>query len=92
MTPAPVVGLIGPLGPAQLACVRSWRRRGISTLFVHCGEEPLFDWARSIADHYVYGGKSGDPDSGLIAITAEALATRKAVGIACLSETLATAL
>lgn len=92
MIPAPVVGLIGPLGPAQLACLRSWRRRGISTLFVHCGEEPLFAWARSIADHYVYGGKSGAPDSGLIASTAEALATRKAVGIACLSETLATAL
>jgi hypothetical protein len=35
MTAIPAPAIIGPLGPAQLTCIRSWVRRGHRVLFVH---------------------------------------------------------
>ena len=51
-----VISMIGQLGPAQLACFRSWRRIGLRTQFIHTGSRPLCRFARGIADYYVHLG------------------------------------
>lgn len=40
--------LLGPWGPPQRACLRSWRRLGLDPVFVHVGRRDL--WPRPVAD------------------------------------------
>lgn len=46
------VALFGPLGPVQLACLRSWRRAGVPTCFIHTVDRLHRPGAAKLADHY----------------------------------------
>lgn len=54
------VAIFGPLGPPQLACLRSWRRLGWQTTFVHLDQFPLFSPLQRVADKYYFLGKLQD--------------------------------
>lgn len=46
--------LIGPLGPPQLTCIRSWTGHGLKVVFVHVTEDGFdIPFARHLADVYV---------------------------------------
>lgn len=83
------VALVGPLGPAQLACLHSWRKRGVSRAFIHVDKKPLPRWGRRIADQYIYiAPDQASKPAGLQAI-AKFLKEIQADGITCLSESVA---
>ena len=52
MSDRPYVGIVGPLGPAQLACLRSWRHAGLRTAFFQTGVRPLHGFLIHLADFY----------------------------------------
>lgn len=80
--------LIGPYGPAQIACLRSWRRLGLTPLFIHVGDHPL-----PLGRHVAAACLHLPPD--LIGTMAGAkrltvfLDREKASGLTCLAESLA---
>lgn len=80
--------LIGPYGPAQIACLRSWRRLGLPVLFVHLGDRPL-PLGQRVASRTVTlpSALAGTPAGA--ARLAAALREHGADGITCLSESLA---
>lgn len=49
-----LVGIVGPLGPAQLACLRSWHGSGLGVAFFHLGGRRLSFKTSHIADIYNY--------------------------------------
>lgn len=52
--------LIGPLGPPQLTCIRSWAAHGLKVVFVHIAEDGLdIPFSRRLVDVYVRMG-TGD--------------------------------
>lgn len=57
------VAMLGPLGPAQLACFESWRSLGFTTHFLHTEKKRLPIQLRSIVEHYDHLGpiRSADP-------------------------------
>lgn len=88
MPKRPLVGIVGPLGPAQLACLRSWRRGGNRSVFFHIGMRPVPTAFRRIADHYRFFSSSADLNRTLQEIHSDC--TRlKVDGITALAEQLA---
>lgn len=48
------VAIVGPFGPAQLTCMRSWRRQGIRVVFVHLTNQDLDAWfIYKLVDGYI---------------------------------------
>jgi hypothetical protein len=47
-----LIGVLGPFGPAQLACLRSWRRAGYRTAFFQLGGRRVPSRLRGLADAY----------------------------------------
>ena len=60
-----IVGIVGPLGPAQLVCLRSWRRAGITTAFFHVGDRRLPVSLARIADIYRFLPEGGISETNL---------------------------
>lgn len=84
----PRPALIGPYGPAQIACLRSWRRLGLDPLFLHIGERPLAFASRiAAATMTLPPHRVGTPEgaASVVAFLNEA----QADGISCLAEALA---
>ena len=47
-----LLGVLGPFGPAQLACLRSWRHAGYRTAFFQIGGRRVPSKLRALADEY----------------------------------------
>lgn len=71
MAGRPLIGIVGPLGPAQLACLRSWRRAGLSTAFFHMGKRRLPGALAGLADVYRLLPDGGLNDANLASISQE---------------------
>lgn len=80
-----VISMIGPLGPAQLACFGSWRRLGLRTQFIHTETKPLGRIARGIADHYLHLGPVADEPQSFDAI-GDHLSKTASAHLACLAD------
>lgn len=88
MSDRPYVGIVGPLGPAQLACLRSWRRAGLRTAFFQTGGRPLHGFLSRLADFYRFLPESGASKESIARVGKECTAHRIAA-ITALSEQLA---
>lgn len=86
---APAVAIIGPFGPPQLACLRSWKARGLRVAFVHTDARRLGGYAQRQFDHYLYAGEAGDLDMAALAKVSGYLAGLGVVGLVCIAEALA---
>lgn len=81
-------GIIGPFGPAQLACLRSWRRAGYRTAFFHLGGRRVPSALQALADEYCFYPPGSDIEETLRRVSSEC--TRlKVAGLTALSEALA---
>jgi len=83
-----LIGIVGPLGPAQLACLRSWRCSGYRTIFFHIGSRPIPRPLQGIATHYRYFSDQTNIDSALKEIY-EQCRIMNVAGITVLAEQLA---
>lgn len=46
--------IVGPFGPAQLTCIRSWKAKGMNVVFIHLAEEDIDVWQiHSLVDDYL---------------------------------------
>ena len=53
MNTPPFVAIFGPLGPAQLAVLRSWKRAGVPTCFIHIVSREDRHFVATLATHYL---------------------------------------
>lgn len=67
----PLFGIIGPFGPAQLACLRSWRRAGYRTAFFQLGGRRVPSVLRALADEYCFHPDGSDIEETLRRVSAE---------------------
>lgn len=81
--------IIGPLGPAQLACLRSWKRLGYSAGFIHLTDGRPLPLIRGAVGAYLrLSFKDLRSDEGISEI-ANFLVANKATGLTCLAYELA---
>lgn len=81
--------VVGPLGPAQLACIRSWRRAGHEAGFIHLTDgRPLPLIAGAVDFYLALPTDSLNNATGVTAMT-EFLARHRASGVTCLAYSLA---
>lgn len=76
--------IIGPLGPAQLACIRSWTARGWPALFIHLGERPAPAVLRGMLAGYLHVPNSV-ADANCVTWVRGFLDQYRATGLTCLS-------
>lgn len=81
--------MLGPLGPAQLACFHSWRRAGVATHFLDTEDRPLPRWLRGIVDSYDHLGPIRGLDDTALEAIGFALRARASTHLCCLGEQLA---
>lgn len=82
------VAILGPLGPVQLACLRSWRKLDFSTTFIHSGKKPLPKWGQGIADHYSWIPRRSDEAAWLRQIS-QLCSELNVKALACVDESIA---
>lgn len=82
------LGIIGPFGPAQLACLRSWRRAGHRTVFFQLGGRRVPSFLRGLTDEYRFFPSGSDVNETLREISREC-AGLGISGVTALSEDLA---
>ena len=88
MSSSVLIGVLGPFGPAQLACLRSWRRAGYRTAFFQLGGRRVPARLRVLADAYHFYPATMPMEEILRQVSAEC--TRGEVaGLTTLSEALA---
>lgn len=78
-------GMIGQFGPAQLACLRSWRRQGAKTVFFQLGGREVSPRLRGFADVYRFY-PTGMALQDLLPDISRECETLAVTGIASLSE------
>lgn len=83
------LAMLGPLGPAQLACFRSWREAGIRTHFIDTEERPLPGLLRGIVDHYHHVGALRGLDAKALQQVLQVLKEAGSQYLCCLGERLA---
>lgn len=83
------VAMLGPVGPAQLACLKSWRRHGVVTHFLDTEQAPLPRLVQGVASHYDHIGPAGNLDAQRLQTICAALNRSGARAICCLGEQLA---
>lgn len=83
-----LIGIVGPLGPAQLACLRSWQRAGLRTVFFQIGGRRLSKPLSRLADVYRFLPESALSKENIQRVGAECDALG-VVAIAALSEQVA---
>lgn len=88
MSDRKLVGIVGPLGPAQLACLRSWHRSGLRTAFFQLGGRRLPNPLSRVADVYRFQPESALTKENITSIGNECSALGVAA-IAALSEQVA---
>ncbi|MEH6436840.1 hypothetical protein [Massilia sp. DD77] len=88
MSSAPLLGIIGPFGPAQLACIRSWRRAGYRTAFFQTGGRRVPAGLQRLTDAYRFYPAGTALDEILDKVAQECVRLQVA-GLAALSESLA---
>ena len=81
-------GVVGPFGPAQLACLRSWRRAGYRTAFFQLGGRRVPGRLRAMVDEY-YFYPAGMPMDDILRQVSEACAGIGVAALTTLSEALA---
>ena len=87
--PEHLIALLGPFGPPQLACLRSWKRLGLRVALMHSDDTELGPACRRQFDHYHFVGPAetlGRPQLQGIGETLERLGAR---GLVCVAEALA---
>lgn len=77
--------IIGPLGPGQLACLRSWRALGLNPIFLHVIEKAKPFFIRSLCDAYVPLEERLIETPGGAARVAEILREKSASSLTCVS-------
>jgi hypothetical protein len=88
MTSAPLIGIIGPFGPAQLACLRSWRRAGYRTAFFQLGGRRVPAQLQGLADAYRFYPATM-PMTDVISEVSNTCELLQVAGVASLAESLA---
>lgn len=83
------VALMGPLGPAQLACLHSWKKRGVRRAFIHVEDRPVPAWGRRIADQYTYIAPDQAFKPASWPVLVDFLKKTRSEAIVCLSEDVA---
>lgn len=83
------LAMLGPVGPSQLACFRSWRRSGVTTHFLDTESRPLPRWLRGIVDYYHHIGPVRGLDGPALETISTALLSAGTSNICCLGEQLA---
>jgi hypothetical protein len=93
-TPAlPCIAILGRLGTPQLACLRSWRRRGVPCVFLHADEAPLPRAVQALLGvPCVQLGPLQLGDSGWVARLAAVLVQARVQALTCVSEATSEAL
>lgn len=84
-SPALVATLLGPFGPAQIACLRSWADAGYCTAFVHVTDRKPAPLVAGSADFYMRIAPSELKSPAGEAAVLDFLFGIKADGITCLS-------
>lgn len=84
----PRPALLGPYGPAQIACLRSWRQLGLAPLYIYIGSRPLPLASRIAAAVLHLPGALVGTDEGASRVVAF-LRDHCADGVTCLAENLA---
>jgi hypothetical protein len=83
----PRLALLGRLGTPQLACLRSWRRRGVPCVFLHAGTWPLPRVAQALLGvPCVHLGVMRFDDPAWVQRLSRALAAAGADAVTCVSE------
>lgn len=88
MSSSLLIGVLGPFGPAQLACLRSWRRAGYRTAFFQLGGRRVPSRLRVLADAYHFYPATM-PMAEILRQVSEECARGKVAGLTTLSEALA---
>jgi hypothetical protein len=80
------VAIVGPFGPAQLTCMRSWKQRGLRVVFIHITNEDFDLWfINHLTDGYLRLTQNQFlSDAGGLQICRH-LAAQKVAGVATLS-------
>lgn len=81
--------ILGPLGPAQLACIRSWTRSGFAVGFVHVTEGnplPLIEGA--VTSYLQISPDVLQTEAGIVRLH-DFLSRHRATGLTCLSYAMA---
>lgn len=84
-----MIAMLGPVGPAQLACFRSWRKCGVATQFLDTEVRPLPKWAQGIVDRYEHIGPVPGLDAAAMDCVSLAMQRSGARAICCVSEQMA---
>jgi len=82
------IGVLGPFGPAQLACLRSWRRAGYRTAFFQLGGRCIPPRLRRLTDEYHFYPETMQLEEVLGQVSREC-ARGKVAGLTTLAEALA---
>jgi len=81
--------IIGPFGPPQLACIRSWRAKGLETAFVHISSTEGCKALKRYVGHYHHLNPGKLDDAYEINQLAGFLSDVEASGITCVADNLA---
>lgn len=87
------IAILGRLGTPQLACLRSWRRRGVACVFLHADAAPLprlVRWLLGVRCVQLGPLRLGDP--AYVARLAEVLSGEGVQALTCVSESISEAL
>jgi hypothetical protein len=78
--------LIGPFGPPQLACIRSWKSRGLDPIFIHLSSKGGSGALKRYIPSYYHLEPSKLNNSAEVALLAEFLTNTNATGITCVAD------
>lgn len=81
--------ILGPLGPAQLACIRSWARSGFAVGFVHVTEGRSLPLIKGAVTSYLQISPDVLQTEAGIARLHDFLSRHRATGLTCLSYAMA---
>jgi len=80
------IAMLGPMGPAQIACLSSWQRSGLRTHFLHTEQQPLPRALWRIADRYDHIGPLGGFDADCAARLGHLLEAAGSSHLSCLAD------
>lgn len=81
--------IIGPFGPPQLACIRSWKSRGFEPVFIHLSSQEGSQSLKRYVGNYYHLKPGKLNDAAEIARLSAFLSSTNTTGITCVADSTA---